>query len=95
MIVRIATFNAEPDVDPAKHEEFRQWMGGQPGIVSGYHVRDPKSGKVVSITFWTDMPSLLAIKDRVFPGGPLGIKPDAVDIFEVAHVFGPSACPLV
>ena len=35
------------------------------------------------------MASLLAMKDRVFPGGPLGIKPDTVEILEVAHTFGP------
>jgi hypothetical protein len=89
MVTRIATFNTEPDVDPVKHEEFRQWMGSQPGMVAGYHCRDPKSGKLVSISVWTDMASLIAMKDRVFPGGPLGMKPDTVEILEVAHTFGP------
>ena len=89
MVTRIATFDREPDVDPVKHEEFRQWMGGQPGMIRGHHGRDPKTGKVVSISFWTDMASLLAMKDRVFPGGPLGLKPDSVEIFEILHTFGP------
>lgn len=89
MVIRIATFNTEPDVDPAKHEAFRQWMGTQPGLVQGYHVKDPKTGKVQSISIWTDRESLMAIKDRVFPGGPLKLKPDHVDIFDVAHTFGP------
>jgi len=35
------------------------------------------------------MESLLAMKDRVFPGGPLKIKPDTDEILEVAHTFGP------
>ena len=89
MITRIATFNTEPVVDPNKHEEFRRWMGSQPGMISGYHVHDPASGKVVSISFWTDRAALMAMKDRVFPGGPLGLKPDTVEIFDVAHTFGP------
>ena len=91
MLTRIATFNTEPDVDPAKHEEFRQWMGSQPGFLSGFHLREPKTGKVVSISFWADMASMAAMKDRVFPGGPLGLKPDSVEIFEVSHTFGPHA----
>jgi len=89
MVTRIATFLAEPDVDPEKHEALRQWMGGQPGMMGGFHCRDPKSGKLVSISFWTDMDSLLAMKDRVFPGGPLGLEPDSVEILDVAHTFGP------
>ena len=90
MVTRIATFNTEPDVDPAKHEEFRQWLGTQPGLVHGYHLKDPASGKVVSISIWTDRESLLALKSQVFPGGPLNIKPDHVEILEVAHTFGPA-----
>jgi len=35
MVTRIATFNTEPDVDPVKHEEFRQWIGTQPVLVQG------------------------------------------------------------
>ncbi|MBA3459887.1 MAG: hypothetical protein H0T46_07995 [Deltaproteobacteria bacterium] len=89
MITRIATFNTEPDLDPVKHEEFRQWMGTQPGLVHGYHLKDTKTGKVMSISFWTDRESMLAMKDRVFPGGPLNLKPDTVEILEVAHTFGP------
>jgi len=34
---------------------------------------------------------MLALKDRVFPGGPLGLKPDSVEVLEVAHVSGPHA----
>lgn len=90
-MTRIATFHTEPVVDPVKHEEFRQWMGSQPGFLSGYHLRDAKSGKIMSISFWTDMASMAAMKDRVFPGGPLGLKPDSVEVLEVAHTFGPHA----
>lgn len=89
MVTRIATFHTEPDVDPAKHEEFRQWLGGQPGLVQGYHLRDEKTGKVVSVSIWKDMESLQALKSQVFPGGPLNMKPDTVEIFDVAHTFGP------
>ena len=90
MVTRIATFNTEPVVDPVKYEEFRQWIGSQPGLVAGYHLRDPKSGKVMSISIWKDRESLLALKDRTFPGGPLELKPDTVEILDVAHTFGPA-----
>ena len=49
----------------------------------------PLSQKVVSISIWKDRESLLALKERVFPGGPLNIKPDTVEILDVAHTFGP------
>jgi hypothetical protein len=91
MVTRVATFNTEPQVDPAKHEEFRRWIGSQPGLIAGYHLRDPKTGKVMSISIWKDRESMLALKDRVFPGGPLQLKPDVVEVLDVAHTFGPSA----
>jgi hypothetical protein len=60
------------------------------GLVQGYHLRDPKTGKVVSISVWKDRESRLALEDKVFPGEPLKLKPDAVEILEVTHTFGPT-----
>jgi len=36
--VRIATFDSKPVVDPVLYEQFRVWMGGQPGMKALYHV---------------------------------------------------------
>jgi heme-degrading monooxygenase HmoA len=81
MICRIATFDKKPDVPEERMREFRAWLKGQPGITALYHVHDPKTGKAVSITFWESEEHLLALKDRVPPGGSLGMKPSSVEVF--------------
>lgn len=91
MVMRIATFAQKPDVDPAKYAQFQQWMGSQPGMVAGYHVVDPQSGKYLSITVWESREAVLAMKDRPFPGGPLGLKPESVALCDVSSTFGPNA----
>lgn len=89
-VMRIATFDRKPDVDEAKHDAFRRWLGEQPGMLGGWHVRRP-DGAYVSVSVWESREALLAMRDREYPGGPLGLKPDRVDICEVESVFGPNA----
>ena len=89
MVIRIATFEKKPDVheDKEKIAQFRAWMKSQPGFRAGYHASDSKTGKSQSISVWDDMPSLLAMKDRTFPGGPTGAKPDSVVILDDVEQF--------
>ncbi len=87
----MATFNQLPNVDPEKYDQFREWMGSQPGILAGYHAHDPATGKHRSISVWESREAVMAMKDRVFPGGPLGLKPDAVELLEVDSTFGPGS----
>ena len=91
MVMRIATFNTKPNIDPIKYAEFQRWMGSQPGMIAGYHVDDPQSGKHLSISVWENREAVMAMKDRAFPSGPLGIKPDAVALMDVSSTFGPNA----
>jgi hypothetical protein len=91
MYMRIATFDQKPDIDPERHAEFLRWMGEQPGMVGGWHGLDPQTGKVVSVSVWKTKDDLLAMKDRVYPKGPLGLKPSGVVIYEVTNAFGPAA----
>jgi hypothetical protein len=88
MVMRIATFDQKPDVDEAKHEAFRQWMGSQPGMLGGWHLRSPE-GAYISVSLWASREDLLAMRDRQYPGGPLGLKPDRVQICDVVSAFGP------
>jgi hypothetical protein len=90
MLMRIATFHARPDVDPARLEEFRAWMAAQPGLRSLYHVHDPASGRVLSVSVWESREAMVALKDRRFPGPPLALKPDEVAVYDVesAHERG-------
>jgi hypothetical protein len=87
MVCRVATFNQRPDVDEGRLREFRAWMKQQPGFAAAYHVADPKTGKVLSISLWRSMEEMLAMKDRTFPGPPLGLKPDSVEIFTDVEEF--------
>lgn len=89
MVVRVATF----DQRPAGHDdvelmaEFRAWMKSQPGFRAGWHTADSKTGKSLSISVWEDLPSLMAMKDRTFPGRPFNAKPDKVELFDEAYEF--------
>ena len=59
MVIRIATFSRKPDVPDDK------------GHRAAWHARDTKTGKVASISVWEDMASMMAMKDRTPPGGPI------------------------
>jgi hypothetical protein len=89
MVIRVATFDKKPAVhdDEKLMAEFRGWMKSQPGFCAAWHTYDSKTGKALSISVWNDMASLLAMKDRAFPGGPIGIKPDQVEIFDQVEEF--------
>jgi len=89
MVIRVAMFEKKPDVheDEATIAKFRAWMKSQPGFRHGWHASDSKTGKALSISVWEDMPSMMAMKDRPFPGGPLGVKPDSVMILDQVEEF--------
>jgi hypothetical protein len=89
MVIRVATFEKKPAAhdDEKLMAEFRTWMKSQPGFRTAWHTHDSKTGKALSISVWTDMASMLAMKDRVFPGGSMGIKPDEVEIFDHVEEF--------
>lgn len=83
MVMRIATFDERPVVDPALYEQFRAWMASQPGNRALYHVHDPESGRYLSVSVWDSREALFAMKDRQFPGGKLGLKPSSMVIYEI------------
>lgn len=66
---------------------FHAWMKSQPGFRAAWHAHASKTDRLMSISVWDDMASLLAMKDRPFPGGPLGITPDRVDVFDEVEAF--------
>jgi hypothetical protein len=89
MVIRVATF----DKKPATHDDeglmaaFRAWMKSQPGFVSAWHTHDSRTGRALSISVWADMDSLIGMRERTFPGGPIGTKPDRVDVFDEVDAF--------
>ena len=89
MVIRVATFNEKPALhsDEALMTQFREWMKSQPGFVAAWHAASSKTGKAQSISVWADAPSMMAMKDRVFPGPPMNLKPDLVEIFDEVEAF--------
>ncbi len=88
-MIRVATFDVKPAAhdDPELMAEFRSWMKSQPGFRAGWHTHDSKTGKALSISVWSDMASLLALKSQTFPGRPIAMKPDKVELFDEAEEF--------
>lgn len=89
MVIRIAEFDARPGFhdDPAKVAAFRAWVASQPGYRHGWHATDSSTGRTVAVSVWDDRASVLALKDKPYPGGPLGAKPDRVTIFDDVEAF--------
>lgn len=46
-----------------------------------------KSGKTLSISVWEDLASMQALKSQVFPGKPMQLKPDKVELFDETVEF--------
>ena len=88
MIVRIAYFKELPQraLEPG-HDEFRKWMTEQPGFVRAHHCRNSDTGEAVSISYWDSSEALAELSTKTPPRGPIGMKPDRVDVFDVEHEF--------
>ena len=89
MVIRVATFDQRPagHDDEATMAEFRAWMKAQPGFRAGWHTTDAKSGKTLSISVWDSLAAMHALKTQVFPGKPIALKPDKVEIFDETVEF--------
>ena len=59
MVMRIATFETKPDVDPVRHAEFHRWLSNQPGLIALYYASDPRTGKLVSVSIWERRDAML------------------------------------
>lgn len=90
MVIRIAELASKPAFhdDPETLARFRAWLASQPGFRGGWHATDSVTGRTVAVSLWDDAASVLALKERPFPGGPLGAKPDRVTIFDQVDAIG-------
>ncbi len=59
----------------------------QPGLVAGYHAQDSKTGSMASIIIWDSEERMAALRDRIPPGGPLGIQTERLELFDVVEEF--------
>ncbi len=88
MIARVATFtHLNPDqLDPDAIEHLRETVRAQPGFRAGYHMRDPETGKALSLVVFENLEALRATEaalDERPEGQRVRIVPDSVELFEV------------
>jgi hypothetical protein len=86
MIARVATFTPLPDaLDESAVDLLRATVKGTEGYVAGFHLRDPKSDKAMSITIYEDEDALRRV-GAALAARPddrrVGIDPDTVEFFE-------------
>lgn len=86
MVARVATFTPLPDgLDDNAVELLRTTIKETPGYVAGFHLRDPKTNKAMSITIYEDGDALRQVgaalaarpTDRT-----VGIDPDTIEFFQ-------------
>ena len=86
MIARVATFNTLPDdlADEAV-DLLRQTIRDTPGYVAGFHLRDPRTSKALSVSVYEDMDAVARVRDALAArptDRKVGIDPDEVEFFE-------------
>lgn len=86
MLARVATFNSLPDdLDDGAVDLLRQTIKGVPGYVAGFHFRDPRSHKAMSVTVYEDMAAVERVREAMAQrpeDRKVGIDPDHVEFFE-------------
>jgi hypothetical protein len=86
MLARVATFDPLPDgLDDAAVDLLRETIKSTPGYVAGFHMRDPESGKALSITVYEDREAAERAREALAqrPGDrKVGIDPARVEFFE-------------
>ena len=88
MICRVALHEQTPGpIASDDARSFREWLKGQPGFVSGYHVQDSNTGRMLSITIWDSEERLTEHEDLIPPGGSLGIQTERLELFDVVERF--------
>lgn len=88
MICRVAFHDTTPEpITSERATSFRSWMKEQPGFVAGWHAADPATGRMVTFTVWESEEAVKALRDKVPPGGPVGMKPVQQEMFPVVLQF--------
>jgi heme-degrading monooxygenase HmoA len=88
MICRVALHEKTPgSVASDEARGFREWIKELPGFVSGYHVQDSTTGRMLSITIWDSQESMEALRDLTPQGGSLGIRTDREELFDVVEKY--------
>jgi len=88
MICRVAFHDTSPEpITSERAVAFRAWIKAMPGFVAGWHATDPATGRVITFTVFETEADLAALRDRIPPGGPVGMKAANVELFPIAIAF--------
>ena len=68
-VCRVATHEAPSDADLQSARLHRAWLKTQPGFKASYLVRDPETGKTLSISIWQTKAHLEASEKAAAPQG--------------------------
>ena len=86
MLARVATFDTLPDdLDDGAVDLLRKTIRESPGYVAGFHLRDPRTNKAISITVYEDRDAVEQAREAMSrrpAGSKVGIDPDRVEFFE-------------
>ncbi len=88
MVARVATFE-QLDVDgmnSAAVELLRKTVREIPGFHAGYHLRDQRTGKAISVVIWDSVEAAQATREALDSRPQedrVGAEPDHVEFFEV------------
>lgn len=92
-IARVALFDDPPALqqdDDRRSDSLRELVSAQPGFIAGYHLRDPATGRLMSMTVW-ETEEQLARAEGTVAARPIedrrGIVPDRVERWVVEGVF--------
>jgi hypothetical protein len=92
MFARVATFaTLDPtELDQRAVERLRRIIRSRPGYRAGFHVRDSKTGKALSIVVYESREAVEAARAGLAQRGDgerVGIEPDNVEFFDEVVEF--------
>lgn len=86
MLARVATFDSLPDdLDDGSVDLLRDTIKTVPGYVAGFHLRDPRTNKALSVTVFEDRDAVDRAREAMSQrpdDRKVGIDPDHVEFFE-------------
>jgi len=86
MLARVATFDSLPDdLDDGSVDLLRDTIKTVPGYVAGFHLRDPRTNKALSVTVFEDRDAVERAREAMSQrpdDRKVGIDPDHVEFFE-------------
>lgn len=86
MVARVATFDALPDdLNDDAVDLLRETVRGVPGYVAGFHLRDPDTGKALSVAVFEDRAAIQRCRqalDSRPDDKKVGVAPGRVEFYQ-------------